>query len=364
MTQTIQVSSRVLNDLALLTTGAFHPVQRFMTFDEARSVVEHLALPTGEVWPIPILLQSNDLPSDTHVTLVHGDAIAGSVRLTEGFRIPLREWASKIYGTDDEKHPGVAAFYEAGPYAIAGEVEWHGRPAEDWAPKTPLFRAVAGGVDWLTAGEARGEIESRGWKRVAGFQTRNPIHRAHEYVLRVALEVSDGLLVHPLVGETKPDDVPAAVRLRCYDALLGNYFASDRVLFTPLPAWMRYAGPREAVLHAIIRRNYGCTHFIVGRDHAGVGSYYGPYDAQKLVTAVSSRIGIEPILFDEVFYCFRCGSVASAKTCGHGSGHRLSLSGTEVRRRLREGRALPEEFTRPEVAAVLAEALREEMVHA
>ncbi len=358
MTQTIRVSSRTLNDLALITTGAFDPVRRFMTFDEASSVVERLALPTGEVWPIPILLQTNDLPSDTTVTLVHRDTIAGSIQLTEGFRIPLREWAKKIYGTDEEKHPGVAAFYAAGPYAIAGRVEWYGRPASGSAPKTPAFRAVANGIDWLTAAEARAEIESRGWKRVAGFQTRNPIHRAHEYVLRVALEVSDGLLVHPLVGETKEDDIPAAVRLR-YDALLGNYFAWDSVLFTPLPAWMRYAGPREAVLHAIIRRNYGCTHFIVGRDHAGVGSYYGPYDAQQLVAAVSRRIGIEAILFDEVFYCFRCGSVASGKTCGHGPGDRLTLSGTEIRCRLREGRALPEEFTRPEVAAVLAEAFQE-----
>jgi sulfate adenylyltransferase len=348
MTQTIPITRRTLNDLALIATGAFHPVQRFMTFDEARSTVEHLELPTGEVWPIPILLQTAGLPPDSSVALVHDDTIVGSLRVTESFRIPLREWAKKIYGTDDEKHPGVAAFYEAGADAIAGDVEWHGPPA-----------AVSAGIDWLTAGETRAEIERRGWKRIAGFQTRNPIHRAHEYVLRVALEVSDGLLIHPLVGETKADDTPAAVRLRCYDALLSNYFSPDRVLFTPLPAWMRYAGPREAVLHAIIRRNYGCTHFIVGRDHAGVGNYYGPYDAQNLVTAVSSRIGIAPIAFDEVFYCFRCGGVASGKTCGHGSSHRLSLSGTEVRRRLREGLALPEEFTRPEVAAVLAEAMRE-----
>ncbi|MCU1349132.1 MAG: Sulfate adenylyltransferase [Acidobacteria bacterium] len=362
MTQTIQISSRALNDLALITTGAFAPVQRFMTFDEALSVVERLELPTGEVWPIPILLQTDDLPYDTILELVHGDTIVGSLRLTEGFRIPLQEWAKQVYGTDDAKHPGVAAFYEAGPYAIAGDVEWFGLPATGSEARSPLFRAVANGIDWLTAGEARAEIERRGWKRVAGFQTRNPIHRAHEYVLRVALEVSDGLLVHPLVGETKADDIPAAVRLRCYDALLDNYFARDRVLFTPLPAWMRYAGPREAVLHAIIRRNYGCTRFIVGRDHAGVGSYYGPYDAQKLVGSVSDRIGIEPIFFDEVFYCFRCRSVASGKTCGHGSGDRLSLSGTEVRRRLREGLALPEEFTRPEVAAVLSEAFREEVV--
>ena len=353
MSQTIRISSRALNDLALLATDAFHPVRRFMTFDEARSVVDHFALPTGEVWPIPILLQSDDLPHDAEILLVHGDAIAGRLRLTEAFRIPHREWAKKIYGTDDENHPGVTAFYTAGAYAIGGDVQWHGS-----------LHAVANGIDWLTAAESRAEIERRGWSRVAGFQTRNPIHRAHEYVLRVALEVSDGLLVHPLVGETKAGDIPADIRLRCYDALLGNYFAPDRVLFTPLPAWMRYAGPREAVLHAIIRRNYGCTHFIVGRDHAGVGNYYGPFDAQALVASVSSRIGIEPIFFDEVFYCFRCRGVASGKTCGHAASERLLLSGTEVRRRLRDGIALPEEFTRPEVAEVLVEAFAEEVVHA
>ncbi len=353
MTQTISISPRARNDLALLATGAFHPVQRFMTFDEARSVVDDFALPTGEVWPIPILLQAHDLPHDTDISLVHGGATVGRLRLIEGFRIPLRDWANKIYGTDDERHPGVAAFYESGAYAIAGDVEWSGD-----------LRAVSNGSGWLTPAESRAEIERRGWRRVAGFQTRNPIHRAHEYVLRVALEVSDGLLVHPLVGETKADDIPANVRLRCYDALISNYFAPDRVLFTPLPAWMRYAGPREAVLHAIIRRNYGCTHFIVGRDHAGVGNYYGPFDAQKLVRSLRLHIGIEPLSFDEVFYCFRCSGLASGKTCGHPREHRMQLSGTEVRRRLREGVSLPEEFTRPEVAAVLVEAFAGEARHA
>lgn len=353
MSQSIRISTQAMNDLALLTTGAFHPVQRFMTFDEARSVVEHLELPSGDVWPIPILLRAHDLPTTPTLTLVHGPAIVGTLRLTEGFRVPVREWVKKIYGTDDEKHPGVAAFHGAGGFAIAGELEWHGD-----------LRSVGHGAHWLTATEVRTEIDRRGWKRIAGFQTRNPIHRAHEYVLRVALEVSDGLLVHPLVGETKADDIPADLRLRCYEALLTNYFAPDRVLLTPLPAWMRYAGPREAVLHAIIRRNYGCTHFIVGRDHAGVGNYYGPFDAQKLVASVGSRIGIEPMFFDEVFYCFRCGGVASGKTCGHAVDDRLLLSGTEVRRRLREGIALPAEFTRPEVAALLAEAFREEAASA
>ena len=345
MPQTIRISSRALNDLALIATGAFAPVTRFMTFDEARAVVDDLALPTGEVWPIPILLQTDELPHDTSLTLVHGDAVAGSLRLTEAYPIPRREWARKIYGTDDETHPGVAAFYGAGAYAVSGEVEW-----------IADRRRAAGGIGWDTAGEVRAEIVRRGWSRVTGFQTRNPIHRAHEYVLRVALEVSDGLLVHPLVGETKADDIPAEVRLRCYHALLSNYFPPERVLFTPLPAWMRYAGPREAVLHAIVRRNYGCTRFIIGRDHAGVGQWYGPYDAQTLVASLAGRLGIEPLFFDEVFYCARCSGVASAKTCGHPPGDRLLLSGTQVRQLLRDGALLPAEFTRPEVAEVLRHA--------
>jgi sulfate adenylyltransferase len=342
MTQIIRISSRALNDLALLATGAYAPVTRFMTCDEAQSVVDDLALPSGEVFPIPILLQTDELPHDATLALVHGDAIVGTLRMIEAYPIPRREWARKIYGTDDDAHPGVAAFYGGGAYAIAGEVEWRGDR-----------RLVAGGIEWHTAAEVREEIARRGWSRITGFQTRNPIHRAHEYVLRVALEVSDGLLIHPLVGETKSDDIPADVRLRCYHALLSNYFPPERVLFTPLPAWMRYAGPREAALHAIVRRNYGCTRFIIGRDHAGVGRWYGPYDAQALVGSLAARLGIEPLFFDEVFYCARCRGVASAKTCAHAASDRLILSGTQVRQLLRDAVALPEEFTRPEVAEVL-----------
>jgi sulfate adenylyltransferase len=195
---------------------------------------------------------------------------------------------------------------------------------------------------------------------VAGFQTRNPVHRAHEHVLRIALEVTDGLLLHPLVGETRAEDIPADIRMRCYQALLDNYLPQKHVLFTVLPAFMRYAGPREAIFHALVRKNFGCTHFLVGRDHAGVGGYYGPYEAHELLRSVADRgLDIQPIFFDEVFYCNRCGSMASRKTCAHPDDAHLSLSGTEVRRRLREGLPLPVEFTRPEVAAVLAEAFRE-----
>lgn len=353
LTQSIRISSRALNDLALIATGAYAPITRFMTFDEAQSVVDSLELPSGDVFPIPILLQTDDLPVETELTLVHGDAIVGTLRLIEAYEIPRREWAKKIYGTDDEAHPGVAAFYRGGAYAIAGDVTWNGDRD-----------LVANGIAWRSADEVRAEIQRRGWSRITGFQTRNPIHRAHEHVLRVALEVGDGLLVHPLVGETKSDDIPADVRLRCYDALLSNYFPPDRVLFTPLPAWMRYAGPREAVLHAIVRRNYGCTRFIIGRDHAGVGRYYGPYDAQKLAASLGSRLGIEPLFFDEVFYCSRCRGVASAKTCGHEPSHRLLLSGTQVRQLLRDGASLPEEFTRPEVAEVLRGVYAQEAVSA
>jgi len=213
------------------------------------------------------------------------------------------------------------------------------------------------GQHWRTPAETRAEMARRGWQTVAGFQTRNPVHRAHEYVLRTVLEVMDGLLLHPLVGETRPEDLPADLRLRCYQALLDHYLPQDRVLFSVLPAWMRYGGPREAVFHALVRKNFGCTHFIVGRDHAGVGKYYGPYDAHRLLkTLASDGLGVQPLFFDEVYYCRRCASLASQRSCGHGPEDRLTLSGTEVRRRLREGLPLPVEFTRPEVAAVLAEA--------
>ncbi len=357
----IEISARAASDLLLLATGAYSPLEGFMNFDAARAVVKDLRLPGGLVWSLPILLQTNpadakDFSIGSKVALRFRENLLGTIRVEERFLIPLRDWAQQIFRTDEEAHPGVAGFLGGGEAALAGPVEWFGEPA-----------ALSLDEDWHTPAQTRDAIARRGWQTVAGFQTRNPIHRAHEYVLRTALEVNDGLLLHPLVGETRADDLPADLRKRCYRALLDHYLPLERVQFSVLPAWMRYAGPREAVFHAVVRKNFGCTHFLVGRDHAGVGHYYGPYDAHQLLRSLADdTLGITPLYFDEVFYCRRCRSMASGRTCAHPPEARLALSGTEVRQRLRDGLPLPEEFTRPEVAAILAEAFRDagERAHA
>jgi sulfate adenylyltransferase len=353
--RSFEVSARAASDLLLLATGAFSPLQGFMGFDAARSTAERFRLPDGMLWPFPILLQvDEDLASAVRagerVALRYRETLLGTLQVEEKFSVPRAEWAVNVFKTAEPTHPGASAFLSAGEIALAGPIEWFGDP-------------LVLGLDahWLTPAQTRAEIARRGWKTVAGFQTRNPVHRAHEYVLRTALEVNDGLLLHPLVGETRAEDLPAAVRMRCYQTLLDHYLPKERVLFSVLPAWMRYAGPREAIFHALVRKNFGCTHFLVGRDHAGVGNYYGPYDAHDLLRdVVRDGLGVQPLFFDEVFYCHRCGSLASRRTCAHPPESRLILSGTEVRRMLREGVPLPPEFTRPEVAAVLAEAFQSE----
>jgi sulfate adenylyltransferase len=357
----LDLTPRNASDLLLLATGAFSPLEGFLGYDAARSVVQSLRLPEGALWPLPVLLattrsQAEGFSPGDLAALRFNGALLGTLRVEERFAVPAREWAKEIFQTDAEKHPGVRAFLEAGETALAGKVEWFGDPA-----------ALGLDVHWQSPAHVRAEIARRGWQSVAGFQTRNPIHRAHEYVLRVALEVSDGLLLHPLVGETRPEDLPAPLRLRCYQVLLERYLPQARVLFSVLPAWMRFGGPREAVFHALIRKNFGCTHFLVGRDHAGVGGYYGPYEAHRLLRSLErAGLDIQPIFFQEVFYCRSCGSMASARTCAHPPEAHLSLSGSEVRRHLREKMPLPEEFTRPEVAALLAGAFQEtgEVTHA
>jgi sulfate adenylyltransferase len=347
----IELNSRAASDLLLLATGAFSPLEGFTDFATSSGIVENMRLPDGTVWPFPILLQTEaanakDLRRGSEVALKYRGEPLALLHFEESFAIPHVDWAKKMFGTSESAHPGVAGFLSGGDVSLAGKVHWFG--------DTSVL-----GLDenWMPPKQTRAAIAQRGWKTVAGFQTRNPVHRAHEYVLRTALEVTDGLLLHPLVGETRPEDIPADVRMRCYRALLDEYLPREHVLFAVLPAWMRYGGPREAVLHAVVRRNFGCTHFLVGRDHAGVGGYYGPYDAQHLLRSLAGEgLGIAPICFDEVFYCRRCSSMASKRTCAHPVADHLILSGTEVRRRLREGLALPEEFTRPQVAAILSAA--------
>lgn len=349
----LELNARSASDLLLLATGAFSPLEGFMDLPTAHSVVEEMRLPNGMLWPLPVLLQVDQVSAAAilpghELVLRYARAFLGTLEVEDRFAIPLRNWAPKIFQTTHETHPGVKAFLSGGEVALAGRINWFGDPC------------VAGGNrHWLTPEETRTQIAQRGWQSVAGFQTRNPIHRAHEYVLRTALEITDGLLLHPLVGETRAEDLPATLRIRCYQAVLDHYLPRDRVLFSVIPAWMRYAGPREAVFHALVRKNFGCTHFLVGRDHAGVGLFYGPYDAHHLLRSVAREdLGIQPLFFDEVFYCRRCRSMASRRTCAHPDNEHLTLSGTEVRRRLREGSPLPEEFTRPEVAALLAETFR------
>lgn len=347
--RSIEIDSRAASDLLLLASGAFSPLRGFTGYEATKSIVENATLPDGTLWPLPTLLQVHASLTDwelvgQEVALVFRGEILGTINVDEVFSTAHDSWIREIFWTTDLAHPGVEAFLSGGRVAIAGEVTWLGDPAH------------VTGFGWQSPTATRTEIARFGWKTVAGFQTRNPIHRAHEYVLRTALELIDGLLLHPLVGDTRGEDVPAGVRIRCYEELL-NYLPADRVLFALFPGWMRYAGPREALFHALVRKNYGCTHFLVGRDHAGVGSYYGPYDAQNLLRSVSGpALGITPLFFDEVFHCSACKSMASRRTCPHGDEFLLKLSGTEVRRRLRDGLDLPEEFTRPEVAAILAEA--------
>ena len=347
--RSLSLAGRELNDLALIGNGAFSPLIGFMTRKDYENVVTRMRLANGLPWSIPVVLAvaREEAPSvGSRAALYDGEGeLRGVIEVEDVFEYDKLREARDVYRTEDEKHPGVAALFERKDVLIGGPI-WVLPSEHDPASLSPI--------------ETRAEFERRGWKTIVGFQTRNPVHRAHEYIQKCALEIVDGLLLHPLVGETKSDDIPADVRMRCYRTLLENYYPADRVLLSTLPAAMRYAGPREAIFHAMIRKNYGCTHFIVGRDHAGVGSYYGTYDAQKLFDEFAAEeLGIMPLKFENSFYCRRCQSMGSKKTCGHDSANHVSLSGTTVRKMLNEGQLPPPEFSRPEVAQILIEASRE-----
>jgi sulfate adenylyltransferase len=335
-------------DLRALATGAYSPLTGFMGAKEHQSVTESMRLPDGTLWPIPVCL---GIPEGVQIdggrVLLRGEQgeLLGVLEVEEVFERDRGLEAELVYGTTDPAHPGVARVLGAPSLAVAGPVQ---------AVVAPMGGPV--GLRALTPTETRAAFQARGWRSVVGFQTRNPVHRAHEYLMKCALETVDGLLLHPLVGPTKEGDVPAEVRMRAYEAVLG-YFPAERVLLAALVAPMRYAGPREAVLHALVRKNYGCTHFIVGRDHAGVGAYYGTYEAQQLLASLPEEdLGITPLRFDNAFHCQRCGAMATGKTCPHPDSDHVALSGTQVRSMLAAGQLPPPEFSRAEVAELLIEA--------
>jgi len=352
---TVALSARDLADLEMLASGAFSPLTGFMGEADYVRSRDEMRLASGIPWSIPITLGVEEavargLKKGQDVALVadHGSRLA-ILKLAEVYQVDRKREAEAVFGTAEDAHPGAKNVTSTPPWCLGGNVilidEIPGRTFLEYR---------------LAPRETRAKFRENGWRKIVAFQTRNPTHRAHEYIQKAALEICDGLLLHPLVGETKGDDVPAAIRMETYKVLLELYYPKGRAMLSVMPAHMRYGGPREAILHAIIRRNYGCTHFIVGRDHAGVGNYYGTYDAQKLFERFApEELGITPLMFENTFYCSKCLGMASYKSCPHTDADRLLLSGTKVREMLRAGIAPPPEYTRPEIAAILARAMHE-----
>ncbi|WP_421656338.1 sulfate adenylyltransferase [Leptothermofonsia sp. ETS-13] len=350
----VQLDTRAVSDLEMIAIGGFSPLIGFMEKADYDRVVNDMHLADGLPWSIPITLSVTEevaapLKEGSLVRLdnPHGHFI-GVLQLTQKYHYDKRHEALMVYRTNEEKHPGVAVVYQQGPVNLAGPV-WLLQRDPD--PRFPTYQ--------IDPAESRILFRDKGWKTIVGFQTRNPIHRAHEYIIKCALEIVDGLFLHPLVGATKEDDIPADVRMNCYEIMLEHYFPKERVILAINPAAMRYAGPREAIFHALVRKNYGCTHFIVGRDHAGVGDYYGTYDAQHIFDEFNpDELGITPLKFEHAFYCLRTKQMATTKTSPSTREERIHLSGTKVREMLRRGELPPPEFSRPEVAAELARAMQ------
>jgi len=348
----VQMTAMAASDLEMIAVGAFSPLTGFMNKDDYDSVIDDMRLANGLPWTIPVTLPVDDetaagLEEGHEIALLDGDHLMGIMTVAEKYLADKDREAREVYRTTEEAHPGVARLYGQGKWLLGGDIFMLNGPKDAEFPELRHEPA-----------QTRRMFAAQGWRRIVAFQTRNPIHRAHEYIQKTALEIVDGLFLHPLVGETKADDIPADVRIESYRAILRDYYPAERVLLGVFPAAMRYAGPREAIFHAIARKNYGCTHFIVGRDHAGVGNYYGTYDAHYIFDEFDpDELGITPLFFDYTFFCKKCGGVVSAKTCPHSKEDWVFLSGTQVREMLERGEMLPEEFTRPEVSRVLMEGI-------
>lgn len=349
----VPLNHRQLSDAHMIAQGAFSPLQGFMGHEDYVSVVNEMRLASGLPWTIPVnlgvdTLLGSDLKEGSRVALADpaGETV-GVLHLQGKYRRDRQEEAEKVYRTTEDRHPGVAKLYRDGDVVLAGKVTM----------LHPLPRPEDGIEPHLhTPSQTREFMAQQGWNSVVGFQTRNPVHRAHEYIHKCALEIVDGLLLHALALETREGDFPASVRMRCHEALLEGYYPRSRVLLSALPVYLRYAGPREAVFHALVRKNFGCTHFIVGRDHAGVGSYYGAYDAQRIFNDFDSQaLDIKPMFFENSFFCRRCRGMATERTCPHDPDERVTLTGAQFREMLSQGQMPPEEFTRPEVAKILIE---------